>query len=462
MKEIVNKFYKKKIDNLIHLLENKNDIVELDQIRDWNRLNWNIEEWIIFFEQVEIIPDENDQAVDYVFKWNGEFDFNNFPIYTDKCWQDMWIKGILYNQFYLNDYVNNFDLIFDVLSNQTDIHQLNPISIQYEYVKKVNSHILYCVEREWKGITLEHVRLFNRLNWSVYNLKRFYDKVDVPKDDSVHKQWVWIGSLDKKSYGRFGIYYGQSFSHRLSYHQVFGSAAPGIMIRHIGDVNKSDINIFSILSGNSQDNVNDQTENGNIVSGENHSNAKLTNTQVYQIIRVLYDKKTNITQTELAKNCGVVQSVISAICRNTARQESMKQFAKDRNISVKEVVDIIQINVDSNWKKINSEINSGSNHPSAQLHEEIIIKGIIDRFMCGHSYPQIYRDRIINNYNVHNSTIRQAIKGDSWKGLDPYRDAAKEMKLLNYPSTTSYPDLINFMRNDPKYKNSYYLDQIKL
>ena len=152
MKETVNEFYKRKIDKLIQVLKNKNNIVELDQIRDWNRLNWNIDEWVIFFGQVEIIPDQNGQSVDYVFKWKGEFDFNDFPIYTDKDGNDGWVRGILYNQFYLNDYVTNFDLIFDILSNQTDIHQLNPIAIQYEYIKKVNSHILYCVEQEWEGL----------------------------------------------------------------------------------------------------------------------------------------------------------------------------------------------------------------------------------------------------------------------------------------------------------------------
>ena len=108
-------------------------------------------------------------------------------------------------------------------------------------------------------------------------------------------------------------------------------------------------------------------------------------------------------------------------------------------------------------------MNSGLGHPLVQLDEEIIIKSIIDRFMCGHSYPQIYRNRITNNYNICISTIRQAIKGDSWKNLEPFRNAAKEMKSLNYPPrSTTFSDLITFMKNNSKYKNSFYLDQIKL
>jgi hypothetical protein len=189
------------------------------------------------------------------------------------------------------------------------------------------------------------------------------------KDDVVHKPWMWTGSLSTYLYGTFQINSKNNRVHRLNYHQVFGSVPPDVLIRHIGDINKSDINLFSILTGNQKDNMCDSMENGNTLTGEDNGNYKLTNSQVYNIIRILYERETDITQKELAKICKVGCSLISKIGKNELRNESMKQFAKDRNITVKEVVNTIQINVGKIWKKVKSESHAGSNHHSAQLSQ---------------------------------------------------------------------------------------------
>jgi len=299
------------------------------------------------------------------------------------------------------------------------------------------------------------------LNWSIYDLKRFYDKVNIPKDDSWCSQWVWTGFVRNSSHGTFGTEYTQ-LAHRLNYHQVFGKMIPGIIIRHIGDVNPSDVNFFCLLTGNTKDNMNDKIESGYTPFGEGSGKAKLTNSQTYQIIRILYESA-DITQTELAEICGVTSAVINYISKNKTYKNVMKQFSEDRNITVKEVTNIIETNVSKTGKKRNSEVNSGSNHHSSKLNEEVIIKSICDSFICNHFPAYIYQNRIIGKYNILAKSFQSAILGTSWKTLDSYREAAKEMKVLKYSSlTTTYSDLINFMRNSPKYKDSYYLDQIKL
>lgn len=126
--------------------------------------------------------------------------------------------------------------------------------------------------------------------------------------------WRWIGGINKSGYGTFlGGELG-SLAHRVSYSIYVGKIPEGMHVCHTCD-NRWCVNPNHLFLGTNAENMADRDKKGRQahLSGAMNGNAKLNNTQVARIKKML--KETNITQAELAKRVGVSQSNISDIAR---------------------------------------------------------------------------------------------------------------------------------------------------
>ena len=152
-------------------------------------------------------------------------------------------------------------------------------------------------------------------------------------------------------------------------------------------------------------------------------------------------------------------SQISNIASYKQQQKIMELFSVNCNISKDVVLKVIFENIKEKSTSIISEKLTGSNHHSAKLNEKILIDCIYDTQFHNIPISEIYKIKIKTNYNISYNTFHKAVSGRNWKSLNPYIEAAKEMKTLNYPVSSTVDDLIIFMKNNPKYQDTFYLDK---
>jgi hypothetical protein len=149
--------------------------------------------------------------------------------------------------------------------------------------------------------------------------ERFWENVD--KGQGPNDCWNWDGWIDPDGYGRLN----NSMAHRLSYVIAYGPIPAGLCVCHHCD-NRRCVRPDHLFIGTNADNVHDAVCKGRMAKGkrhgqfthpekmpkgERHGMAKLTAEQVRQIREK--HAQGGVTQSQLAKEFGVVHQLISMI-----------------------------------------------------------------------------------------------------------------------------------------------------
>jgi hypothetical protein len=136
--------------------------------------------------------------------------------------------------------------------------------------------------------------------------ERFWSKVNIP---DLFLCWEWLGYRDHNGYGELGVNGRTTSAHRLSYTLNIEAIPDGLFVLHKCN-NPACVNPYHLYLGSQQDNMNDMVRASRQTIGENHPNAKLTETQVIEIIKLL---KTNIKHKVIAEIYSTSEANISLI-----------------------------------------------------------------------------------------------------------------------------------------------------
>lgn len=196
------------------------------------------------------------------------------------------------------------------------------------------------------------------------DIKRFWSKVDVKSEDEC---WEWMAGDDGNGYGVIRINNKNVKAHRFSYTINIGVIFDKLFVCHSCD-NPSCVNPKHLWLGTNKDNSQDRDVKGrgNHPKGVAHGRTSLSENDIIYI-RETYSKG-NITQKELAKQFGIVHSVVSYIVRgatwknvagkitkweNAARSRSklnksqvkeIKMLLQEKNITQVEIAKTFNIN----------------------------------------------------------------------------------------------------------------------
>jgi hypothetical protein len=155
----------------------------------------------------------------------------------------------------------------------------------------------------------------------------------VAKVDATGECWVWIGGKSSTGYGAFGLRHGQALgAHRVAWALAHGAETGGLFVCHRCD-NRVCVRPAHLFLGTHEDNMRDMVEKGRKPKGddspsrrhihsrprgEEHGNAKLTDSQVRQI-RDCYRGRGGPTMKELAEAFRVSKSNIFSIVKMLSR-----------------------------------------------------------------------------------------------------------------------------------------------
>ena len=143
---------------------------------------------------------------------------------------------------------------------------------------------------------------------------RFWDYVDVKSDEEC---WEWTGSKTAANYGLMYWNGELEYAHRLSL-EMDGRPVPSRWHAcHTCD-NPPCVNPGHLFVGTPHDNVKDKVQKRRHTFGENHPNAKLTNTDVLEIRKLASD---GVWQADLARMYNVNQGHISTIVTGLKRRD---------------------------------------------------------------------------------------------------------------------------------------------
>lgn len=138
----------------------------------------------------------------------------------------------------------------------------------------------------------------------------FWEKIELGEE---HECWNWIGGIQSKGYGSFGIGEGKTaLAHRVAYTLAKGAIPDGLVIRHKCD-NRLCCNPNHLELGTVAQNNHDAVERGRNARGEKNGRAKLTKEQVVEIRRLRLTERKKIN--ELARLYGVHFNSISNILK---------------------------------------------------------------------------------------------------------------------------------------------------
>ncbi len=143
-------------------------------------------------------------------------------------------------------------------------------------------------------------------------IERFWSQVD--RTASPTGCWLWIGlTRGNMGYGRISIAHKFHAVHRFSWELHNGKPVPeGVLVCHRCDV-PACVNPDHLFLGTVNDNVADRVTKGRTNHGEEHPNARLTDSDIVEI-RQLYSSRA-LTQVELAARFHVSSVAISCIVR---------------------------------------------------------------------------------------------------------------------------------------------------
>jgi hypothetical protein len=144
------------------------------------------------------------------------------------------------------------------------------------------------------------------------DMERFWSKV--AKSDGC---WLWAASLDKRGYGQFAA--GSrttrdrriAKAHRLAWEYTFGPIPDGMHVCHRCDVRHC-VNPAHLFLGTNSDNIADRVAKGRSPQGESRWNAKLTEGDVRECVR-MFDSGAG--DTEVARRFRVRRETVRQIRR---------------------------------------------------------------------------------------------------------------------------------------------------
>lgn len=125
--------------------------------------------------------------------------------------------------------------------------------------------------------------LKKRITNPLYLVDFFYERIT--KSEYC---WIWNGSKDKNGYGKLRFNNKELRAHRVSWKIHYGEIPKNIFVCHKCD-NPSCTNPEHLFLGTAKDNTNDMIRKGRKIFsiGEKSSNAKLNETQVIEILKLL-------------------------------------------------------------------------------------------------------------------------------------------------------------------------------
>ena len=155
----------------------------------------------------------------------------------------------------------------------------------------------------------------NKLNWNKKLEKRFWSKVQLPKD-LINECWIWTAGTKQDGYG---IFYLKGYvndnkvrAHRLSYEYYHGSInPPDLFVCHKCD-NPICVNPNHLFLGTNQENQYDRFNKDRQAIGTKNGRSKLTELDVIDI-RDLF--KNGMTIQELANLYNMGWTTISNIIK---------------------------------------------------------------------------------------------------------------------------------------------------
>lgn len=124
--------------------------------------------------------------------------------------------------------------------------------------------------------------------------------------------WIWTGSKTNRGYGIFTITGKVMSAHRLAWKIHKGEIPNGLIIRHLCN-NPICVNPDHLALGTFQDNSDDRVKAGNTQKGSKNNLAKLNESQVIEIKKLL---KQGISGAEVGRRFGVTRSGINSIKNN--------------------------------------------------------------------------------------------------------------------------------------------------
>jgi hypothetical protein len=136
--------------------------------------------------------------------------------------------------------------------------------------------------------------------------ERFWNKVALTADKN--RCWIWQGGLHRRGYGRIKIIAHYHLAHRIAWF-LFHNKHPEGNLLHSCD-NPPCVNPNHLREGTLQENVADQMKRGRHVCGEKSPFAKLTESEVVEIRRLI---PCGMLQKNIAKQFNMSESKISDI-----------------------------------------------------------------------------------------------------------------------------------------------------
>lgn len=142
---------------------------------------------------------------------------------------------------------------------------------------------------------------------------RFWSRVSKQKSGC----WVWIGATNGPGYGKFYDGTKVEMAHRFSFILAHGSIDPGQFICHRCD-NPPCVNPEHLFVGSQSDNLRDAYSKGRMAicklnaSGRGNQ-IKLT---IYDVREIRLRHRRGETQTSIAEDFEINQTMVSAIVRN--------------------------------------------------------------------------------------------------------------------------------------------------
>ncbi len=121
----------------------------------------------------------------------------------------------------------------------------------------------------------------------------------------------WLARCEPQGYGLIWFNGRQQKAHRVAYQLFVGPIPEGMVLLHSCD-NRRCVNLDHLRPGTTAENVRDRCQKGRSSDrrGEKSATAKLTETDVREVLRLL---STGLTQREVAAQFGVWQPAISKI-----------------------------------------------------------------------------------------------------------------------------------------------------
>ena len=145
---------------------------------------------------------------------------------------------------------------------------------------------------------------------STPEISRFLSQVDKSGEC-----WVWTGPVTEKGYGRFGVNNTRVRAHRYAYQHYVGDIGAGNLVCHKCD-NPGCVNPDHLFVGLPSDNSADMVSKGRQTKGEKNPQAKLSESQVVEIRRMVregYGKPT------IAAQFNISEVTVSDIVKRTWR-----------------------------------------------------------------------------------------------------------------------------------------------